>query len=247
MKYFNSLLLALMPLLSLAEDVSVAVASNFTAPMREIAAAFEQRSGHRAILAFGSSGKLYAQIHNGAPFQLFLSADQSKPAALEQDGLAVTGSRFTYALGTLVLLTSTVDANPEKLLRTGDYRKLALANPRLAPYGVAAMNVLKALQLTDSATPKLVLGENIVQTYQFVSSGNAELGFIARSQIVRDDSADGRYWVVPTELYQPIRQDAVLLESGADNPAARSLIEFLHADAALAIMQHYGYGLPDRN
>ncbi len=247
MKYFNSLLLALMPLLSLAEDVSVAVASNFTAPMREIAAAFEQQSGHKAILAFGSSGKLYAQIHNGAPFQLFLSADQSKPAALEQDGLAVTGSRFTYALGTLVLLASAADTDPEELLRNGDYRKLALANPRLAPYGAAAMNTLEALQLTDSATPKLVLGENIVQTYQFVSSGNAELGFIARSQIVGDDSADGRYWVVPTELYQPIRQDAVLLKSGANNPAARSLIEFLHADVALAIMQHYGYGLPDRN
>ncbi|WP_461481627.1 molybdate ABC transporter substrate-binding protein [Porticoccus sp.] len=247
MKYLFSLLLLILPLVSAAAEVSVAVASNFTAPMREIAAAFEQQSGYRAILAFGSSGKFYAQIHNGAPFQLFLSADQSKPAALEQDGLTVSGSRFTYALGTLALLTANEDANPEALLRNGDYRKLALANPRLAPYGAAAMEVLAGLGLTDTATPRLVLGENIAQTYQFVISGNAQLGFVARSQVAANDNLADRYWLVPNELYQPIRQDAVLLKSGADNPAAQALMNFLRSDAAVAIMQHYGYGLPDRN
>lgn len=247
MKYLIAFLLALLPMLSQAEDVSVAVASNFTAPMQKIAVAFEQQNGHRAALAFGSSGKLYAQIHNGAPFQVFLSADQTKPAVLEQDGLAVADSRFTYALGTLVLLAANhSEQSPETQLRNGNYQKLALANPRLAPYGVAALEALEELHLGDSAAPKLVLGENIAQTYQFVSTGNAQLGFVALSQVADNDDMSGKYWVVPTELYKPIRQDAVLLKSGADNPAAHSLIEFLRSDAALAIMQRYGYGQAGR-
>lgn len=247
MKYLIALFLALLPMLSQAEDVSVAVASNFTAPMQEIAAAFEQQNGHRAALAFGSSGKLYAQIHNGAPFQVFLSADQTKPAALEQDGLAVADSRFTYAIGTLVLLAANhSEQSPETQLRNGNYQKLALANPRLAPYGVAALEVLAELHLGDSTAPRLVLGENIAQTYQFISTGNAQLGFVALSQVAGNDDMSGKYWIVPTELYKPIRQDAVLLKSGADNPAAQSLLEFLRSDAALAIMQRYGYGQPDK-
>ncbi|MEZ5530125.1 MAG: molybdate ABC transporter substrate-binding protein [Porticoccaceae bacterium] len=247
MKYLLGLLLTLTTLSSAAAEVSVAVASNFTAPMKEIAAAFEQQSGHRTAVSFGSSGKLYAQIHNGAPFQLFLSADQEKPSALERDGLAETGTRFTYSLGTLVLLASTAGSDPETLLREGNYQKLALANPRLAPYGAAAMEVLTGLGLTETATPRQVLGENIAQTYQFVISGNAQLGFVARSQVAGNQQLSGRYWVVPKELYSPIRQDAVLLKNGADNPAALALIQFLHSDAAIAIMQNYGYGQPDKD
>lgn len=247
MKYLLGLLLTLTTLFSAAAEVSVAVASNFTAPMKEIAAAFEQQSRHHTVVSFGSSGKLYAQIHNGAPFQLFLSADQEKPAALERDGLAESGTRFTYSLGTLVLLASIADNDPETLLREGNYQKLALANPRLAPYGAAAMEVLAGLGLTDTAAPRLVLGENIAQTYQFVISGNAQLGFVARSQVAGNEQLSGQYWVVPKELYSPIRQDAVLLKNGADNPAALALIRFLHSDAAIAIMQNYGYGQPDKD
>lgn len=242
-----ALLLTLSPLQGKTDEVSVAVASNFTAPMKEITAAFEQHSGHNAVVSFGSSGKLYAQIRNGAPFELLLSADQEKPQALIANGLASADNRFTYALGTLVLLTSTADADPENLLHEGNYRKLALANPRLAPYGTAAVQVLNALQLADGAKSRLVLGENIAQAYQFVTSGNAQLGFVARSQVSGTNPLSGRYWVVPAELYSPIRQDAVLLNRGAGNPAALALVEFLQSDSALAIMQDYGYGLPNKD
>jgi len=243
-QYLLGLLLALTPLTPLAQQVSVAVASNFIAPMQEIAAAFERQSGHRTVVSSGSSGKLYAQIRNGAPFQVFLSADRDKPAALERVRLAMANTRFTYALGTLVLLTSSSQADPEAMLQNGHYRKLALANPRLAPYGAAAMEALSALNLTDQAMPRLVLGENIAQAFQFISSGNAQLGFVARSQIARDKSFDGRYWLVPAALYRPIRQDAVLLKRGADNPAARALLEFLRDETAIAIMRDFGYGQP---
>ena len=245
MKYLLSLLLTLFPLLAAAEDVSVAVASNFTAPMKEIAVAFEQHSDHRAALAFGSSGKFYAQIHNGAPFQVFLSADQDKPIALEQDGQAVVGSRVTYAVGSLVLLASDKHADPKAMLHSGDYRKLALANPRLAPYGVAAMEAVAELKLGENASPKMVLGENIAQVFQFITSGNAQLGFVAQSQVAGNEQLADRYWVVPKKLYRPIRQDAVLLKRGADNPAALALIEFMGSEVAIAIMQKYGYSQPD--
>jgi molybdate transport system substrate-binding protein len=227
-----------------AAEVSVAVAANFTAPMKAIAAGFEKDTGHKATLAFGATGKFYAQIKNGAPFQMLLSADDETPARLEREGLTVAGSRFTYAVGSLVLWSSKpgyVDARGE-VLKQGDYKKLALANPRLAPYGRAAMEVLAGLGLTETATPRFVLGENIAQTYQFVSTGNAELGFVALSQVMQEGRVtSGSAWIVPGKLHAPIRQDAVILVAGKDNAAASALMAYLKGDKARAIMGTYGY------
>lgn len=227
-----------------AGEVSVAVAANFTAPMQKIAAAFEQDTGHKAQLAFGSTGKFYAQIKNGAPFQMLLSADDETPAKLEREGLAQAGSRFTYAVGALVLWSARpgfVDAGGE-VLRRGDFRKIALANPRLAPYGQAAMETLVALGLQDSLAPRFVLGENIAQTYQFVSTGNAELGFVALSQVMQDGRiAGGSAWRVPESLHKPIRQDAVILAPGRGNAAAEALAQYLQGGKARAIIRAYGY------
>ncbi|TGD75114.1 molybdate ABC transporter substrate-binding protein [Mangrovimicrobium sediminis] len=225
-----------------AGQVRAAVAANFTAPMREIAAAFEQQSGHRVVLSFGSSGKLFAQVVNGAPYDVFLSADTAKPDALLEAGLAVDGSRFTYAIGTLALWSPGA-ADPRARLRSGDYRRLAIANPRVAPYGAAALQVLVAEQVAAAAKPKLVSGENIAQTYQFVASGNADLGFVALSQVIDQGAAPADAWVVPAELHDPIAQDAVLLQRGADNAAARALLAFLDGKAAHEIVQRYGYGI----
>lgn len=230
-----------------AETTLVAVASNFTKPMTEIAAAFEAATGHRANLSFGSSGKFVSQLENGAPFEVFLSADDEKPLKLEQAGLAEPGSRFTYALGTLVLWSAKpgyIDAEG-RVLASGGFKHLALADPKLAPYGVAAMDVLKGMGLQDALQPLLVLGENISQAHQFVGTGNAELGFVAYSQVIADGKiAEGSGWIIPNNLYTPIRQDAVLMKTGAENPAATALLTYLQSPPALAIMQKYGYGLP---
>lgn len=232
--------------LARAEQVNVAVAANFTAPMNAIAAEFAKDTGHEARLAFGSSGKFYAQIRNGAPFQVFLSADDAKPAKLEEEGMTVAGSRFTYAVGTLVLWSAKpgfVDDQAE-VLKRGAYNKLALANPKLAPYGAAAMELLDGMGLKAAAEPKLVQGENIAQTYQFVLSGNAELGFIALSQVMKDGRiTGGSAWVVPSNLHQPIRQDAVILSSGKGNAAAAALMKYLQGDKAKAIIRSYGYDI----
>jgi len=231
---------------ALAAEVNVAVAANFTAPMQKIAAEFEKDTGHKAQLAFGSSGKFYAQIKNGAPFQAFLSADDETPAKLAQEGLADPGSRFTYAVGTLVLWSAQpgyVDAQGE-VLKRGQFNKLALANPKLAPYGKAAMEVLAGMGLLGAVANKLVLGENIAQTYQFASTGNAELGFVALSQVMKDGKvASGSAWVVPARLHTPIRQDAVVLTAGKDNAAAAALMKYLKGDKAKAIIRAYGYEL----
>lgn len=231
---------------SRAETVNVAVAANFTAPMQAIAAEFEKDSGHKIQLAFASSGKFFAQIKNGAPFQVFLSADAQKPERLEQDGLAVAGSRFTYALGALALWSpqpGLVDAEG-KVLQQADFKHLALANPKLAPYGAAALQTLEKLQLLSALKPKFVLGENIAQTYQFVATGNAELGFVALSQIFKDGKlTEGSAWIVPDDFYRPIRQDAVLLASGAGNPAATALLDYLKSAKAVTIIKSYGYKL----
>jgi molybdate transport system substrate-binding protein len=230
--------------LARAEQVNVAVAANFTAPMNVIAAEFAKDTGHEARLAFGSSGKFYAQIRNGAPFQVFLSADDAKPARLEQEGMTVAGSRFTYAVGTLVLWSAQpglVDDKAE-VLKRGAYNKLAVASPKLAPYGAAAMEVLDGMGLKAAVEPKLVQGENIAQTYQFVLSGNAELGFIALSQVMKNgEISSGSAWVVPSNLHQPIRQDAVILSSGQGNAAASALMNYLQGDKAKAIIRSYGY------
>ncbi len=229
-----------------AETTLVAVAANFTKPMSEIAAEFAKTTGHSANLSFGSSGKFVAQIENGAPFEVFLSADDEKPLKLEQSGLAEPNTRFTYALGTLVLWSAQpgfVDADG-KVLSSGSFKHLAIADPKLAPYGVAAMDVLKKHGLQDKLQPLIVLGENISQAHQFVSTGNAELGFVALSQVIDNGKiSSGSAWIVPSEQHAPIRQDAVLLKKGVENPAARALMDYLKSASALAIIEKYGYGL----
>lgn len=224
-----------------ADTVKAAVAANFTAAMREIAADFEQITGHTALLSFGSTGKLYTQILNGAPFEVFLAADQKRPRLLAQAGKAE--APFTYAVGRLVLWSarpSYVDAQGQVLTR-GAFAHLAIANPKTAPYGAAALEVLERLGLKDALTPRLVRGDSIAQARQFVATGNAELGFVALAQVALDPS--GSRWDVPQALYRPIRQDAVLLRAGADRPAARALVDYLKGPAARAIIQRFGYGL----
>lgn len=227
-----------------AGSVQVAVAANFTAPMQQIAAQFETDTGHKAELSFGSTGKLYAQINHGAPFHILLSADEKTPAKLEQEGKVATQSRFTYAIGTLVLWSAdagTVDAQAN-VLKTGSFKHIAIANPKLAPYGLAAMQTMEKLGVAHTLEPRFVRGENIGQTYQFVASGNAELGFVALSQVMVDGKiAQGSAWQVPAELHDPIRQDSVLLKTGQDNPAAQALMQYLKGDKARAVIRSYGY------
>lgn len=231
---------------ALAEDVQVAVAANFSAPLQAIARAFEQDSGHRLVASFGASGQLYAQIQHGAPYEVLLSADASTPAKLESAGAGVPGSRFTYAIGSLVLWSAQegyVDANGEVLERN-QFQHLAIANPKAAPYGLAATQVLDRLGLNEALAGKLVEGQSITQALQFVSTGNAELGFVALSQVYQDGRlASGSAWVVPDDLYEPIRQDALLLKRGEDNPAARALLEYLQGPQAAEIITSYGYKL----
>ncbi|HFC54118.1 MAG TPA: molybdate ABC transporter substrate-binding protein [Gammaproteobacteria bacterium] len=247
MKYLFAILLPLLTTFVLpahAAAVRVAVAANFLQPMQEIAARFSRETGHSALLTSGSSGKIYAQIKNGAPFGIFLSADADKPARLEQEGLAVAGSRFTYAQGALALWSADpgLIRDGAEILHRAGFRHLALANPRLAPYGVAALETLESLDVKQRLAGKFVRGENIAQTYQFVATGNAELGFVAVSQItVEGKLKGGSAWLVPAGLHRPIRQDAVLLLPARDNPAAKALLEYLRSDAAGAIIARYGY------
>lgn len=227
-----------------AEEAQIAVAANFTAPMKEIIAAFEQETGHEIKAAYGSTGKLYAQIKNGAPFQALLAADQERPRRLEDEGVGVPGSRFTYAIGTLVLWSADPDFVDGRgdVLKTGNFEKLSIANPKLAPYGVASIETLAVLGLEQTLTPKLVMGENIAQTYQFVDTGNAKVGFVALSQVMVDGKiTKGSGWIVPGDLHGPIRQDAVMLESGKDNAAVGALFDYLKSDEAHAIIHAFGY------
>jgi molybdate transport system substrate-binding protein len=230
----------------LADEVSVAVAANFTAPMKQIAADFEKTSGHRVVLAFGSTGKLYAQIRNGAPFDILLSADSATPAKLAREDAAVAASQFTYAKGKLVLWSAKpagVDAKGE-VLKTGGFDHIAIASPRLAPYGVAAIETMKALGVHDALAPKFVTAENVGQTYQFVKSGNAQLGFVSLSQVMKDGKlAAGSVWEVPAHLHAPIRQDAIILNNGKSKPAAEALMKFLQGEPATKIINSYGYDL----
>jgi len=229
-----------------AGEVTVAVAANFTAPMQKIARAFEQDTGHKALLAFGSTGKFYAQIKNGAPFAVLLAADDETPARLEKEGLAIAGTRLTYATGRLALWSKTPNWVDDKgdVLRGSGFNKLAIADPKLAPYGAAAMEVIQHLGVQASVGPRLVQGESIGQTYQFVSTENAQLGFVALSQISLDGRiSQGSAWVVPQSMHSPLKQDAVLLNLGKDNPAAQALLAYLQGDKAKAIMRQYGYAL----
>ena len=224
-----------------AAETNVAVAANFTEPAKEIARLLEARTGHKAILSFGATGQLYTQITQGAPFQVFLSADQSTPAKLAQEGHAAADSLLTYAVGKLVLFSKSPDLVKDgQTLRDGKFNKIAIANPTTAPYGAAGVEVMKGLGVYDQRAPKIVQGGNITQTFQFVETGNAELGFVALSQIIGRE--DGSRWIVAAALYKPIRQDAVLLKTGAGNEAARAFIAFLKGPDSAKVIAKYGYG-----
>ncbi|KPB71440.1 molybdate ABC transporter substrate-binding protein [Pseudomonas cannabina] len=229
-----------------ADEVQVAVAANFTAPIQAIAKDFEKDTGHTLVAAFGATGQIYTQIKNGAPFEVFLSADDTTPAKLEQEGDTVKGSRFTYAVGTLALWSAKegyVD-NKGEILKANQYQHLSIANPKTAPYGLAATQVLSKLGLTDATQAKLVEGQSITQAYQFVSTGNAELGFVALSQVYKDGKlTSGSAWIVPDSLHDPIKQDAVILTKGKDSVAAKALVEYLKGPKAAAIIKSFGYQL----
>ncbi len=227
-----------------AAEVQVAVAANFSAPMQKIARAFGQDTGHKAVVSVGSTGAFYAQVRNGAPFQVLLAADDETPLKLEKEGLAVAGSRFTYAVGRLVLWSAQPGLVDDQgaVLRSDRYQRLAMANPRLAPYGQAALETLDKLGLRAQVQPRLVQGDNIGQAFQFVATGNAQLGFVALSQVMVDGRiGQGSAWVVPARLHEPIRQDAVLLVAGKDQPAAAALIAYLKGEKARGMMRGYGY------
>jgi len=247
MKSFITFVLSsLLSLIAYAGEVQVAVAANFTAPMQEIAALFEKDSGHKAILSFGATGKFYAQINNGGPFEILLSADDETPTKLEKEGMGVPGTRVTYATGRLVLWSAKSDYVDGKgeVLKKGEFNHLSLANPKTAPYGAAAIQVMTKLSLLSALQPKIVQGENITQAYQFVASGNAELGFVALSQIYRNGMlTSGSAWFIPSNLHNPIKQDAVILVKGKSNPVATALMQYLQTNKAKSIIKSYGYEL----
>ncbi|MFY9656888.1 MAG: molybdate ABC transporter substrate-binding protein [Methylocystis sp.] len=225
-----------------AGQTHVAVAANFIEPAREIAAAFQKKTGHEAILISGASGNFFSQITHGAPFEVFLSADEERPRMAEEQGFAVPGSRFTYAIGKLVLWSRVIDVTQgEAVLRAGAFQKLSIANPTSAPYGAAAIETLKALGLYESLRPKIVQGSSIAQTFQFIDTRNAEIGFVALSQLY--GGKDGTRWLVPEKLHTPIRQDAVLLKTGAKDEASKAFVDFLKGPEAHAIIERYGYAL----
>ncbi len=249
MRRLSHPLLALLATLVLAghasaAEVKVAVAANFAEPAKEIAARFKARTGHDATLSFGSSGQFYTQIANGAPFEVFLSADRERPEKAEAEGLGVGGSRFTYAVGRLVLYSKTPGLVDGKgaVLKSGKFQKLSIADPKTAPYGVAAVETMKKLGVYDALTPKLVQGTSITQAYQFVDTGAAELGFVALSQVVTVKG--GSRWVVPAPDHTAIDQQAVLLKTGAADPAAAAFMAFLKGGEAKAIVKKYGYEVP---
>lgn len=227
-----------------AAQVQVAVAANMAAPMKQIAADFERATGHHAVVVLGSTGKLYAQVRAGAPFDVLLAADDETPARLEAEGLAVRGTRFTYATGRLVLWSADPAAvDPQgQVLRKAPQGKLAIADPRLAPYGAAAMRSLTALGVASAWARHLVQGESIGQAYQFTATGNARLGFVALAQVMAAGRiTSGSAWIVPDALHQALRQDAILLKPGESHPAAAALLQYLRSDAARATLRGYGY------
>ena len=234
----------LIPGQAMADEIRVAVASNFAGAIRAAVDLFEADSGHSVTLAFGSTGKHYAQIRNGAPFDAFFAADARRPELLEKEGLAIAGSRFTYAVGKLILwspVAAYVDHQGE-ILKQGTFRHLAMANPELAPYGVAAREVLMERGLWEKLEKRLVRGENISQAFQFVASGNAELGFVAWSQVQRPGHRlEGSFWDVPARLYTPIEQQAVLLK---DTGAGRAFMSFMRSEKAIRIIHDHGYETP---
>lgn len=235
--------LAAVVLPALADEIKVAVAANFSAPLQKIAAGFEKETGHKLVISVGSTGKFYAQILNGAPFEILLAADDETPGRLAKEGQGQKDSQFTYAVGRLVLWSpraDAVDAQGE-VLKQGRYEKLSVADARLAPYGLAAQQTLTRLGLLEAARPRLVTAENIGQAYQFVASGNATLGFVAYSQIIKDGKPTGSYWSVPGQYHDPIRQDAIILRPGSGKAAVKDFAHYLKGDKARAIITEYGY------
>ncbi len=232
---------------AVAGEVTVAVASNFLNPLKQLVTEFERDSGHAVRTVSGSTGKLYVQILHGAPFDVFLAAGSVRPRLLEKDGQAVGGTRFTYARGKIVLWSADpqrIGADGKNILRRRNFKHLALANPKTAPYGKAAVTALQRLNLWEALSPVIVQGENIGQTFQFVATGNAEVGLVALSQVMDPRlNIKGSQWLVPEDLYDAIDQDAVLLTRGKSNPAARAFLKFLQSDRAINILQSYGYGL----
>ena len=225
-----------------AGETKVAVAANFTEPAKEIAALFREKTGHNAILSFGASGSFLDQIRHDAPFQVFLSADAGRPKAAIDGGYAVPGTLFTYATGKLVLWSKVADVtNGEEALKSGVFSKLTIADPNAAPYGVAGIQTMKALGVFDALEPKIVRGYNIAQAFQLVATSNAEVGFVALSQLY--GVAEGSRWLVPQNLYVPIRQDAVLLKKGENDEASKAFVQFLKGPEAHAIIEKFGYGL----
>ncbi len=247
LKMLFGVLLAALTQIANAGEVNAAVAANFTEPVKQIVELFQQESGHTVKLSFGSSGKFTAQIKEGAPFDVFLAADEKNPKLLEKEGLAVEGSRFVYALGKLVLWSAQpgyVDGKGA-VLRKGTYNKIAYADPKLAPYGLAAKETLEDMGLWSVVQSKMVTGESITQTYQFAATGNAELAFIALSQITKDGKVtEGSWWIVPAHLYNPIKQAAVQLTAAKDKDAAKAFLTFLKSEKAVAIIRSFGYELP---
>jgi molybdate transport system substrate-binding protein len=245
----SRLIFAILALVTLAgpaaaAEVKVAVAANFAEPAKVIAARFRARTGHQATLSFGSSGQFYAQIANGAPYEVFLSADRERPEKAEAEGLAVPGSRFTYAVGRLALYSKTPGLVDGKgtVLTSDRFQKLAIADPKTAPYGVAAIETMIKLGLSERLRPKLVQGTSVTQAFQFVDTGAAELGFVALSQVI--GLKGGSRWVVRGSFHTPIDQQAVLLKAGAADPAARAFMSFLRSGEAKAIIRRYGYEVP---
>jgi molybdate transport system substrate-binding protein len=233
-------LLALLGAPALAADVSAAIAANFTKPAEELGAAFSKQTGDTVSFSFGATGALYTQISQGAPFEVFFSADNKRPAQAVREGFAVAGTVFTYAVGKVVLYSPSLDlTDGAAVLKANGFKHLSIADPKTAPYGTAAMETLEKLGLTAAVTPKIVTGENISQALQFIDSGNAELGFVSLSQVI--DKPTAQVWRVPAEDYSPILQDAVLLKPGEADPAAAAFLEFLKSSEARAIIEKYGY------
>ncbi len=225
-------------------EAKVAVAANFTAPAKEIAVAFEKATGSRLVLSFGATGQLFAQISQGAPFEVLLAADKVTPAKAVNQGHAVAGTAFTYAVGRLVLYSKSGDlVQGEATLKAAHVGRVAIANPATAPYGAAAVEAMKALGVYEALESKLVRGNNIAQTFQFVETGNAEIGFVALSQI--SHAKGGSRWVVPAKLHTPIAQDAVLLKAGAASAPAKAFLAFLKGPDARKVIETYGYGVGD--
>ncbi|MBU1235543.1 MAG: molybdate ABC transporter substrate-binding protein [Gammaproteobacteria bacterium] len=247
MKSTPLLLAIFFSLPAIADEVQVAVGANFNAPMKIIAADFEKDTGHKAVVSLGTVGKFFAQIKSGAPFEVLISSDNNTPDKLVAEGLAIESTRRTYAIGKLVLWSAQpdyVDAKGE-VLKKGDFKHLALANPKLAVYGAAGQEVMKRMGVLDALQPRIVLAENITQAHQFVSTGNAELGFVALSQVIGKDGgiANGSAWMVPADLYPQIRQDAIVLTNGKDKTAAKALVDYLKTDKSRAVIKSFGYEL----